>query len=279
MRLRSLYLLASLVLGGLAALAVALQVFALGAGVSWLYLFGDDPWPARAESVLVGASLAAGLATLGASLAFGYLHGRRCESAPRPERARRRGRALLLGGLALWLLVAGLGLWQQERQSSARAAAAVQEAAFVDLLQARHVITDIALADSDAAALRLSLALAGARRGAYRLAWQLSDPLYGVTLLSGEQHLALGPEAASADLGFEIAVLAERYRETVLQGRSDKVLVDGIFRLQLSLEPLLDDEERRDLPAREIGNLERGLSDLRFETQVEVPVALDLTGP
>jgi hypothetical protein len=42
---------------------------------------------------------------------------------------------------------------------------------------------------------------------------------------------------------------------------------------------LLDDEERRDLPAREIGNLERGLSDLRFETQVEVPVALDLTGP
>jgi F0F1-type ATP synthase membrane subunit c/vacuolar-type H+-ATPase subunit K len=257
MRLRSLYLLASLVLGGLAALAVALQVFALGAGVSWLYLFGDDPWPARAESVLVGASLAAGLATLGASLAFGYLHGRRCESAPRPERARRRGRGLLLGGLALWLLVAGLGLWQQERQSSARAAAAVQEAAV----------------------LRLSLALAGARSGAYRLAWQLSDPLYGVTLLSGEQRLALGPQAASAKLAFEMSALAERYRETVLQGRSDKVLVDGIFRLQLSLEPLLDDEERRDLPAREIGNLERGLSDLRFETQVEVPVALDLTGP
>jgi F0F1-type ATP synthase membrane subunit c/vacuolar-type H+-ATPase subunit K len=279
MRLRSLYLLTGLVLGGLAALAVALQVFAVGAGVSWLYLFGDEPWPARAQWVLMGAALAAGLATLGAGLAFGYLHGRRCESAPRPERARRRGRGLLLGGLALWLLVVGLGLWQQERQSSARAAAAVQEAAFASLLQARHVIAGVAIAEPDGAELRLSLALTGARSGAYRLAWQLSDPLYGVTLLSGEQHLALGPEAASADLGFEIAVLAERYRETVLQGRSDKVLVDGVFRLQLSLEPLLDGEERRDLPAREIGNLERGLSGLIFETRAEVPVALDLTGP
>ncbi len=278
MRLRSLYLLAGLVLGGLAGLAVMIQVFALAAGVSWLYLFGDDPWPARAEWILLGTSLVAGLATLGAGLGIGYTVGRRYESSPRPERARRRGHGLLLGGLALWLLVVFLALWQQERQSSAREASAVEETAFGELLRARHVITGVSVVDAGAE-LRLSLGLAGTRSGAYRLAWRLEDPLYDVTLLSGERRLALGPDAASADLDFEIAILAERYRETVLKGRGDKVLVDGAFRLRLWLEPLLDDEERQALPARETGNLERGLSGLRFETEVELPVSLDLTRP
>ena len=62
MRLRTLYVLVGLVLGGFAGLAVMIQVFALAAGVSWLYLFGDDPWPAHAEWVLLGSSLMAGLA-------------------------------------------------------------------------------------------------------------------------------------------------------------------------------------------------------------------------
>ncbi len=279
MRLRTLYLLVGLVLGGLASVAVMIQVFALAAGVSWLYLFGDDPWPARAGAYLLGTSLVAGLATLGAGLGFGYAVGRRYETLPRPEPARRRGYGLLLAGLALWLLVGFLALLQQERQSSARAAAAVEEAAYGELLQARHVITGVSVVGAGAEELRLSLGLAGARSGAYRLAWRLNDPLYDVTLLSGERRLALGPEEASADLAFETAILAERYRETVLKGRRDKVLVDGAFRLQLSLEPLLDDEERQALPGREIGNLERGFSGLRFETEVDVPVTLDLTRP
>jgi F0F1-type ATP synthase membrane subunit c/vacuolar-type H+-ATPase subunit K len=272
-------MLVGLVLGGLAALAVMIQAFALTAGVSWLYLFGDDPWPAHAEWILLGAPLVAGLATLGAGLGIGSALGRRYESSPRPERARRRAHGLLLGGLALWLLVVALTIWQQDRQTSARAAAATEEAAYGELLQARHVITGVSVTDAGSTELRLSLALAGTRNGAYRLTWQLTDPLYSVTLLSGERRLALGPDAASAQLAFEIPILADRYRETVLEGRSDKVLVDGAFRLRLSLEPLLDDEERQALPAREIGNLERGLSGLRFETDVDVRVALDLTGP
>jgi len=272
-------MLAGLVLGGLAALAVTIQVFAVGAGISWLFLFGDDPWPAQAEWVLVGTSLAAGLATLCAGLGIGSVLGRRYESSPRPERARRRGASLLLGGLALWLLVVALTIWQQERQTSARAAAATEEAAYGELLQARHVITGVGVTDVGAEELRLALGLAGARSGAYRLTWRLDDSLYDVTLASGDRRLVLGPDAASTDLAIEMAILAARYRESVLEGRSDKVLVDGAFRLRLSLEPLLDDQERRVLPAREISNLERGLSGLRFETEVDIPVTLDLTRP
>ena len=203
----------------------------------------------------------------------------------RRGRNRRRGYGLLLAGLALWLIVGFLAGWQTERQSAARTTAAIQEAAFADLRQTRHVITGIGLAD-DAddgddgdEALRLTLALAGTRSGVYRLTWRLDETLYDVTLLSGERRLDLGPDAAPLDLAVERTRLARRYRETVLDGRPDRVLVDGPFRLRLWLEPLLTEDERQALPARELGNLERGLSELRFETEWDVPMTLDLTRP
>lgn len=282
MRLRSLYLLVGFVLGSLAGIAVAFQVFALAAGVSWLFLFGDDPWPAGVETYLIAIPLAAGLATLAVGLWVGYAAGRRSESAPRPERARRRGYGLLLGGFALWLIVGFLASWQAERQTAARTTAAVQEAGLADLRRTRHVITGISVADySDDGdeALRVTLALAGTRRGAYRLTWRLDETLYDATLSSGERRLDLGPEAPPLDLTFEPARLARRYRATVLDGRPDKVLVDGVFRLRLWLEPVLAEDERQALPDREIANLERGLSELRFETEWDVPVTLDLTRP
>ena len=279
MRLRTLYGLVGLVLGALAGLAVMFQVFAVAAGVSWLFLFGDDPWPASAERYLLGIPLAAGVAVLGLGVAIGYAAGRRYDASPRPERARRRGYGLLPAGLALWLLVLVLATWQHQRESSARATAAVEEAAYQQMLQSRHVVTGGRVADGGADELRLTLGLDGTRTGAYRLAWRLDDPLHGVTLVSGERQLDLEPGAAPVYLAVDTATLAARYRETVLKGRGDKVLVDGAFRLRLSLEPVLDDEERGALPAREIGNLERGLTALRFETEVEVPVTLDLTAP
>jgi F0F1-type ATP synthase membrane subunit c/vacuolar-type H+-ATPase subunit K len=279
MTLRSLYALVGLVLGALAGVAVALQVFAVAAGASWLFLFGDDPWPASAEGYLLGIPLAAGLATLCAGVGVGYALGRRYEASSRPQPARRRGYGLLLAGLAGWLLIVVLALGQHERQAAARATAAEAEAAFQQLQQARHVITGLRSLDASADEVRLTLGLAGTRRGAYRLSWQLDEPLYGITLMRGERPLDLGPEATSVDLAFDTATLAEQYRNTVLEGRDDKVLVDGAFRLRLSLVLVLRDEERQTLPAREIGNLEHGLSELNFETDVEVPVTLDLTHP
>lgn len=279
MRLRRLYALVGLVLGALAGLAVAFQAFAVAAGVSWLFLFGDSPWPASAERFLLGIPLAAGLATLLAAIAVGYVVGRRAEASSEPARARRRGRGLLLAGMVLWLLVVVLALGQHQRESTTRATAAAAEAAFERLREDRHVITGLREIDAGAEEVRLVLALAGRRSGVYLLSWRLEDPLYGITLRRGERRLALDPASATVELTFETAALAEQYRQTVLEGRSDKVLVDGTFRLRLSLVAVLDDAERRTLPAREIGNLERGLSPLVFESDFAVPVTLDLTGP
>jgi hypothetical protein len=55
---------AGLAVSGLAAgVAMAATVIVGGAGVFWLYVFGDDPWPTGAETALVALAYAAGAIT------------------------------------------------------------------------------------------------------------------------------------------------------------------------------------------------------------------------
>jgi peptidoglycan biosynthesis protein MviN/MurJ (putative lipid II flippase) len=54
------------IIGGAALGYVLLLVVAGGVlGVLWLYVFGDDPWPAWTDYVLGGAVIAGGLASWG----------------------------------------------------------------------------------------------------------------------------------------------------------------------------------------------------------------------
>lgn len=277
MRLRTLYLLAAGVLAVPVALAVAFQVLAWAAGFSWLFLFGDAPWPEGAQGYLIAVALAAGLATLAAGLLWGYLHGRGQEAGNQPERALRRGYVLLLAGALVWLALGWLAVRHYERQDAERARDAAAEAAFRHLRDTRHVIASISLADDAPGEIEAILILAGTRRGPYRLTWRLVDPSHGVALLEGARELLLDEGEALETLYLHTRAVALRYRETVLGGRDDPVQVDGAFRLELALEPELAAEERQALPKREIGNIERGYSQLRFETEASVRMALDLT--
>jgi hypothetical protein len=57
----ALRLLMCAMLGLVSGVAVAMIVIVLGAGVFWLYIYGDDPWPSRATTALTAGGLAAGL--------------------------------------------------------------------------------------------------------------------------------------------------------------------------------------------------------------------------
>ncbi|MCH8926460.1 MAG: hypothetical protein IH924_10070 [Proteobacteria bacterium] len=104
MRLAALYALVGLVwgvlLGGLAAWAV----MATAAGVSWLYLFGDDPWPEAVGWAIPLAGLAAFLGALALCTALGLRSGRHAERGEPAEARRRRVQGIRL--LALGLLLA-----------------------------------------------------------------------------------------------------------------------------------------------------------------------------
>ena len=77
MRLRSLCALAGALWGLLAGLALAFELAGLMAGISRLYLFGDDPWPDRAAWYVLAGPLAVGAGALVAGTAFGFTYGRR----------------------------------------------------------------------------------------------------------------------------------------------------------------------------------------------------------
>src|SRR3954463_13009597 len=91
--------------GLLAALLASMLVFGSVAGFLWLYVFGDDPWPAAAGPALIIGFGPTFLALCSAFLSAAYATGRREESS-----AALNGRhvAMAAGGTALLLLVIAL---------------------------------------------------------------------------------------------------------------------------------------------------------------------------
>ena len=62
----------SILIGVVSGVAVTMAVMAFGAGVFWLWVFGDDPWPGWAERALTGGAFVSGLAVLTGFVVVGY---------------------------------------------------------------------------------------------------------------------------------------------------------------------------------------------------------------
>src|SRR5882672_4161184 len=97
LKLRRLYLIARVFWALLLGAAAALAVVGVGAGIAWLFLFGDEPWPAAVEWILPLLGLAAGLIVALAVVRLGsrYASGREAAAAADPARERRKAWALL----------------------------------------------------------------------------------------------------------------------------------------------------------------------------------------
>jgi len=67
--MKILRVIVSIATGVTVTLLVGVAVIAGGAGVFWLYLFGDDPWPSYAEPLLL---IAAALLAFVAGTAAGF---------------------------------------------------------------------------------------------------------------------------------------------------------------------------------------------------------------
>ncbi|MCC6236490.1 MAG: hypothetical protein IT299_02825 [Dehalococcoidia bacterium] len=60
------------VAGALLGFAIAASIMVMGAATFWLFIFGDDPWPAWAENGLVVGAYAIGLAVLVVGVRAGW---------------------------------------------------------------------------------------------------------------------------------------------------------------------------------------------------------------
>ncbi|WP_140909732.1 hypothetical protein [Cognatiluteimonas lumbrici] len=92
-----LFLLPSAIFTGI---AMVLTVGA-GAGMLWLFVYGDNAWPDEAEDVLLGLAAAVGVLMLLACLFIAYRAGKSLES----RGGLRKSDVLLALGLSVWLLL------------------------------------------------------------------------------------------------------------------------------------------------------------------------------
>lgn len=84
---RHVYVLVFAVPSLLLALVVAACAAAASAGVLWLFVFGDNPWPAAADSALGAMVVAVGISVWFGLLFTAYLVGRGEEAAARLNRS------------------------------------------------------------------------------------------------------------------------------------------------------------------------------------------------
>jgi F0F1-type ATP synthase membrane subunit c/vacuolar-type H+-ATPase subunit K len=277
MKLRYVYGLAAAVWGVLVAAAVVIQVFGWVAGVSWLYLFGDDRWPDSASWYLIAIPLAAGVVAFVASVVVGYLQGRLWEASSRPDRARRRAYAMLFAGLGFWLTVGSAARLYHDRQESTRQASAAEETAFVRLSSGSRTIVSVESVTENGR-YRVRVETAGARAGLYQLLWRLEDPLYRTALTTGDDRITLDEARPGFEVIFDRQAIAESYHEAILKSAAANVLVEQDFTLVLILEPVLRPEELAAIPPREVENLRRGFSHLRHQTRDQIAVRFRLLG-
>ena len=82
MKKRYLYSLLFGVPGFFAALMIAFLLFGMTAGVLWVFVFGDAPWPPYADKLLPGLFASAFLVAWTVFIALGFVTGRRLEKDP-----------------------------------------------------------------------------------------------------------------------------------------------------------------------------------------------------
>lgn len=80
MRARFSYPLAFLVPSAMAAVLLAVLVAAAGAGILWLFVFGDNPWPAGADGALMALAAFVAAGALMLLLLASYSFGKRRET-------------------------------------------------------------------------------------------------------------------------------------------------------------------------------------------------------
>ncbi len=282
MNSQRLPVLTGVVWGVLLGTLVAFFAVAVGAGFSWLYLFGDAPWPESVAWLLPALGLGVFAIVLLTCLALGLRAARQAAAAAPEEAARHHAaaRRLLALGMLLALLLAGAAVARIARQDAARATAAVQTAGFEALQSTRQRLTAVSVTRAPRPmSYDLELRTGGVRGGAYRLTWALRSRGYQEPLAEGAAELALEPGDNRTSLPIDARAIIERYHDLALGGRDVEVEVAEYFRLEVTLTPVLGEAEHGRLPPHEVQNLALGQSALTDRATAELDMQFRISGP
>ena len=281
MRLRTLYALAGAVVGAGLGVLAAYGVVIVGAGVSWLFIFGDDTWPASTAWVIPGAGVLGGIIVWSAATLVAARYGRRFENAA-PEvvtRQRRFAYALLAAGVLFDVMLAGAVVANVRQQDAARESNDAQRVWFAEFLAGRQNIDAIDVHRQDGqGTIAVTLRTSGANAGDHRLEWLVRELLYKKVLAEGEAALRLTGGLRDTALSLDAKTLAAAYHRLALGGADANVMVDESFVFEARLVPLLDADVRVRMPGYERKNLDNGYSELIVTGDAPLPIRFILRG-
>lgn len=278
MRVSVLYTAVGILWGLLLAFAAAMTVMALGAGLSWLYLFGDDPWPGWSGKAIVASGFVAGLGVFAAVVVFGHRYGRAVTETTRNSprmaaQARKLGYGLLAVAVFSGGAIATAGFYRSSEQASQRAELAAGTERFAALLAKRHRITGVDIDwPNDGGGFSAIIRMEGARAGAYRLVWRVRDGGFNHALVEKSHDLTLDAGAQAMQVDFPAGELIEAYRVKALGTEHVDVLIEEAFRLEAELVPRLGEGELAAIPEHERFNLSKNESTLTHKSTHEFPV-------
>ena len=278
MRVSVLYTAVGILWGILLAFAAATTVMVVGAGLSWLYLFGDDPWPGWSGKAIVAAGFVAGIGVFVAVVVFGHRYGRAVAETTRDSprmaaQACKLGYGLLAIAVFAGAAITGTGFYRSSEQARQRAELAANAEHFEALLAERHRITSVDIYwPNDGGGLSATIRMEGARAGAYRLVWRVRDGSFDHALVEKSHDLTLDAGAQATHVAIPAGTLIEAYRVKALGAKHADVLVEEAFRLEAELVPALHEGELAAIPEHERDNLSKDESQLTHKSTHEFPV-------
>ncbi len=242
-------------------------------GVSWLFLFGDDPWPETASLIILFFGFFLVIASFLVGLVLGWSYGKQLDQTPGANVNKIRKRAFLWLGLGVGVstsLIASL-YFSSTQQTEKRLQTDKQEINFSQLQEELYAIENIIFSGWQNGETEVQINFEGKRVGKYKLYWTLEEQNFGHTIEKGVENLYLNNGPHNTKFTLKIEQISQVYSDVVLAGKG-RVLVEESFLFKSTLEPVLNDSEIKGLPQNEIQNLERGFSSLGSDYSIKIPI-------
>ena len=265
MRIRYLYVIASLLWALVLAPLACLTIVGISAGIAWLYLFGDNQWPDATGWVIPLLGVAGALLLAIAVIWIGYRLGMQREALPRMNQKleQRRAMTLLVAPICAMVLVATAISINAHNYREAMNAATTREAAFANLVGANQKIVGVTITSDAQGIIRAVVRISGEREGDYRINWRVITSSFSRSVMLGDGMLKLRQGDDEVAIAFSPDELQRQYQSVVLGGRGG-ALIDEDFHFDVVLYPQLPLHENLAFPPGEQRRLETGESPLRL---------------
>lgn len=276
MRIQTRWEIAGAIWGALIGGFLALWAVGAAAGIFWLWVYGDDPWPDSASVWIIGVGVVVWIVSIWAGWNLGKARGAIAdERAGHSLKVARRAatRALLLAILAA--IGAGYFFTDLRAASEAqRAESEDEESAYQQLLESRHTFRAVtATHDTAADALHLTIGTAGQRAAPHRLTVRVTSSRLGENGWERAEVVSLGRGLQSLTRRVPLGNIKTLVGRSLFGDGQTRADADVVLTVKGRLVPIVSEALADSLPARVLRNLDLESSNLIDDVETTVTVS------